>query len=227
MDTLALALRDRPRGQSSRASLLRRRRVRNKRRRQECSLLTNAEQQQALVILLHAVTSSRPETMQGMPDYRDQTSFIITTDHGRGSGLEQWKEHGVEQKGSENIWIAVIGPDTEAVSKRDNIPAVTQSQIAATIAGLLGKDFHHAFPNAAAPLPGITSHPEKAIRAPFNPPEQRTLRQPRVGLHAVAACPLSPQSQTASGLPVRRSAPPALYLEPFPGPFRPRQDWPR
>ncbi len=24
----------------------------------------------------------------------------------------QWKEHGVEQKGSENIWIAVIGPDT-------------------------------------------------------------------------------------------------------------------
>jgi hypothetical protein len=38
------------------------------------------------------------------------TTFIITTDHGRGSGLTEWKEHGVEEKGSENIWIAVMGP---------------------------------------------------------------------------------------------------------------------
>jgi len=30
-------------------------------------------------------------------------TFIITTDHGRGGGLAEWKEHGVEQKGSENI----------------------------------------------------------------------------------------------------------------------------
>ena len=58
------------------------------------------------------------ETMQAMPEYRDQTTFIITTDHGRGSGLEEWKEHGVDEKGSENIWIAVMGPDTEALGER-------------------------------------------------------------------------------------------------------------
>ena len=54
------------------------------------------------------------ETMQAMPEYRGQTTFILTTDHGRGSGLVEWKEHGVDEKGSENIWIAVIGPDTPA-----------------------------------------------------------------------------------------------------------------
>jgi len=45
------------------------------------------------------------------PQYHGTTTFIITTDHGRGSGLTEWKEeHGVEEKGSENIWIAVAGP---------------------------------------------------------------------------------------------------------------------
>jgi Metalloenzyme superfamily len=98
------------------------------------------------------------ETMQAMPEYRDQTTFIITTDHGRGSGLEEWKEHGVDQKGSENIWIAILGPDTEALGSRKNIATVTQSQIAATLAALLGKDFHGAFPETATPLLVINSH---------------------------------------------------------------------
>ena len=97
------------------------------------------------------------ETMQAMPEYRGQTTFIITTDHCRGSGLEEWKEHGVREKGSENIWIAVMGPDTEALGERSNIPPVTQSQIAASIAAILGKDFRLAFPEAAAPLPAVPS----------------------------------------------------------------------
>src|SRR5262249_17256271 len=52
------------------------------------------------------------ETMQAMPEDGGSPPLITPADHGRGSGREQWKEHGVEQKGSENIWIAVIGPDT-------------------------------------------------------------------------------------------------------------------
>ena len=97
------------------------------------------------------------ETMQAMPEYREQTTFIITTDHGRGGGLEEWKEHGAEQKGSENIWIAVMGPDTGSSGERENAPAVTQSQIAATVAAFLGKDFHQAFPDTAIRLPGVIS----------------------------------------------------------------------
>ncbi len=94
------------------------------------------------------------QTMQAMPEYRDQTTFIITTDHGRGSGPEEWKEHGVDQKGSENIWIAIMGPDTEPLGERANGSPVTQSEIAATIAELLGKDFRLSSPNIAPPLPG-------------------------------------------------------------------------
>jgi hypothetical protein len=95
--------------------------------------------------------------MQSMPEYRGQTTFILTTDHGRGSGLVEWKEHGVEEKGSENIWIGVLGPDTPALGERTNAPPVTQAQIAATVAALLGQDYRKEVPAAAEPLPVIES----------------------------------------------------------------------
>lgn len=88
--------------------------------------------------------------VQSDPKYRGTTTFIITTDHGRGNAPVQWKEHGVDEKGSENIWIAVIGPDTPALGERSN-DTVTQSQIAATVAALLGKDYRKDVP-AAGPV---------------------------------------------------------------------------
>jgi len=91
-------------------------------------------------------------TLQGLSAYRDQTTFIITTDHGRGSGPIDWKEHGVEQPGSENIWIAVLGPDTRALGERTHTAQLSQAQIAATVAALLGKDYRQAVPAAAAPI---------------------------------------------------------------------------
>ena len=95
------------------------------------------------------------ERLQALPAYRDRTTFIITTDHGRGSGPTEWKEHGVEQKGSENIWIAVLGPDTPALGERRHIDEVHQAQIAATVAALLGKDFRQAVPAAAPPISAV------------------------------------------------------------------------
>jgi len=95
------------------------------------------------------------ETMQAMPEYHGTTTFLITTDHGRGSGLVEWKEHGVEEKGSENIWIAAMGPDTHPLGERANIPPVTQAQIAATVAALLGKDYPAAVPKAAPPIANV------------------------------------------------------------------------
>jgi bisphosphoglycerate-independent phosphoglycerate mutase (AlkP superfamily) len=92
------------------------------------------------------------ERLQALPAYRDHTTFIITTDHGRGSGPTEWKEHGKEQKGSENIWVAVLGPDTPPLGERSHTAEVHQAQIAATVAALLGKDFRHAVPEAAPPI---------------------------------------------------------------------------
>lgn len=91
--------------------------------------------------------------MQADPHYRNHVTFIITTDHGRGSGLEEWKEHGVEQQGSDNIWIAVIGPHTGARGEMHDAPTVTQSQIAATVAAAVGHDYTKARPEVAKALP--------------------------------------------------------------------------
>jgi hypothetical protein len=93
-------------------------------------------------------------TVQADPQYRDRTTLIVTTDHGRGYG-PAWRNHGEDVVGAENIWMAVLGPDTPALGLRRNIPVVRQAQVAATIAALLGGDWQGAEPRAAAPLPGV------------------------------------------------------------------------
>ena len=92
------------------------------------------------------------ETIQSIPQYKDRTTVLITTDHGRGSGLEDWKSHGEKIPGSEYIWIAAIGPDTRPLGVRRDVAPVTQAQVAATVAAFLGKDFTLAVPAAAASI---------------------------------------------------------------------------
>jgi bisphosphoglycerate-independent phosphoglycerate mutase (AlkP superfamily) len=94
-------------------------------------------------------------TMQAMPQYRGTTTFLITTDHGRGGGLVEWKEHGMEEKGSENIWLAVMGPDTAELGERTQAEPVAQAGIAATVAAFMGRDYRAAVPQAAAPIAGV------------------------------------------------------------------------
>lgn len=91
------------------------------------------------------------ETAQSISQYRNKTTFIITADHGRGTGPD-WKNHGEKTQGAEGIWIAVIGPDTPALGERTQTEPHTQSQIAATIAALLGYDFNAASPKSARPV---------------------------------------------------------------------------
>jgi phosphopentomutase len=95
------------------------------------------------------------EQAQSMPEYREKTTFIITADHGRGSGPVDWKSHGEEIANSEGDWIAVIGPDTPPAGERTQTEAHTQSQIAATLAALLGEDYHAAFLQSGAPIAEI------------------------------------------------------------------------
>ena len=89
---------------------------------------------------------------QSLKQYRDKTAFVITTDHGRGDGREGWKDHGKHLPGSEYIWIAAFGA---GVSKSgiDKGGEFKQSQIAATLAKLIGYDFHETDDKVAKPLP--------------------------------------------------------------------------
>ena len=96
------------------------------------------------------------ETCQRIPQYRDKTTFIITTDHGRGDGTN-WTSHGEKTVGAEFIWAAILGPDTQPLGERTNCAPITQSQMAATIAATLGEDFPAAVPRAARPIPDVLS----------------------------------------------------------------------
>jgi len=104
-------------------------------------------------------------TMQASPAYHGKTTFIITTDHGRGSGDENWKDHDFDVEGAEDMWIAVIGPDTPALGERRSAPRVTQSQIAATAAALLGQDWLAVNPKAGVPIAEAISGSTAAVGA--------------------------------------------------------------
>jgi bisphosphoglycerate-independent phosphoglycerate mutase (AlkP superfamily) len=92
---------------------------------------------------------------QSMDQYRDKTTLIVTTDHGRGSGLENWKHHGAKIEGAEDMWMAFLGPDTPALGERKNCDRVTQSQVAATLAALLSEDYHAAVPRTGQPIADV------------------------------------------------------------------------
>jgi hypothetical protein len=85
------------------------------------------------------------EWAQSQDDYRGRTTLLITTDHGRGTGAE-WVGHGGDVAGAEQIWIAVLGPDSPPLGERGTAGRVTQSQVAATVAALLGFQYENRQP---------------------------------------------------------------------------------
>jgi bisphosphoglycerate-independent phosphoglycerate mutase (AlkP superfamily) len=76
--------------------------------------------------------------VQSSPAYRDSTTLIVTCDHGRGSTLDDWHDHGENVKGAEQIWVAAIGPDTPAKGEVTNTDSYHQRDIAPTALELLG-----------------------------------------------------------------------------------------
>ena len=94
------------------------------------------------------------DTLQSMSAYRNSTTLLLTTDHGRGATPADWTNHGRDVPAAESTWMAALGPGVPSLGVREGV-TVTTSQVASTIAALLGEDFASAVPNAAPPLPGI------------------------------------------------------------------------
>jgi hypothetical protein len=76
--------------------------------------------------------------VQTDPYYKDSTTFLITTDHGRGWKPNKWTTHGFWAEGSGDIWMAVLGPAIQPEGELKTREQNYQKQIAATIASLLG-----------------------------------------------------------------------------------------
>ncbi|MBL7724380.1 MAG: sulfatase-like hydrolase/transferase [Chitinophagaceae bacterium] len=79
--------------------------------------------------------------VQTTPGYKDNTTFIITTDHGRGSKASNWTAHGEFISGSSQTWFAVIGPGIKPAGEIKSNEQQYIQQMAQTIAHLLGEEF--------------------------------------------------------------------------------------
>ncbi|HSD06659.1 sulfatase-like hydrolase/transferase [Flavobacterium sp.] len=67
--------------------------------------------------------------------YKDNTIFIISTDHGRGS--KRWRRHGSNVRGSEQVWLIVFGNNVQALGEIKSKEQLYSNQIAPTILKLL------------------------------------------------------------------------------------------
>lgn len=75
------------------------------------------------------------------PFYRNNTSFIITTDHGRGKKAAAWAKHGPFVPGSDETWLMVMGPKIPANGEVQYEGNIQNEQLAQTITRMLGYEF--------------------------------------------------------------------------------------
>tara|TARA_B100001063_G_scaffold245122_1_gene279849 strand:- start:1117 stop:2241 length:1125 start_codon:yes stop_codon:yes gene_type:complete len=110
------------------------------------------------------------QTIQSTPGYKNKTTLIITTDHGRGSNANDWQHHSSKQAlaksaqgkkafpegiiGSEHIWLGAIGPAIKG-NGLIKINNVKQAQIAATVLEALGLQPYKINPNMAPAIKEI------------------------------------------------------------------------
>jgi hypothetical protein len=92
------------------------------------------------------------DTAQGLPEYTGRTAILVTTDHGRGETVKDWTNHGRGVPAADRVWMAVMGPGVAPLGVRQSIE-VTASQIAATVAALVGEDFRQSRAEVAPPVP--------------------------------------------------------------------------
>lgn len=93
--------------------------------------------------------------VRSQDNYREKTSILITTDHGRGKNSRSWVRHGTFTPGSGQTWFALMGPDTPPLGEVNTKTRYYQKQLAQTIANILGIDFspaHRVAPAIAGTL---------------------------------------------------------------------------
>lgn len=78
--------------------------------------------------------------VQTDPFYKNNTTFLISTDHGRGRA-EKWTTHHSFIRGSGEIWLAMLGKNITPAGEMQAVRTVYQGQVAATVAFLLGEEF--------------------------------------------------------------------------------------
>ncbi|MCS6978731.1 MAG: hypothetical protein NZM15_01355 [Flavobacteriales bacterium] len=76
--------------------------------------------------------------IQDVPEYRNKTLLVVTTDHGRGEDpVEKWQHHN-RRHGGREVWVAMMGPGVPAAGEWQQPADTWQEQVAPTLAALMG-----------------------------------------------------------------------------------------
>ncbi|MEM5514550.1 alkaline phosphatase family protein [Pseudoalteromonas sp. AS84] len=110
-------------------------------------------------------------TIQTTVGYKNNTTLIITTDHGRGNNANDWQHHSSKRAlaelklgentypegiiGSEHIWLAAIGPAIKGSGLIKTKNELKQAQIAATVLKALGQNPNEINSNMAPAISEI------------------------------------------------------------------------
>ena len=90
--------------------------------------------------------------LQDNSQYRDKTTLLITTDHGRGNIALNWHTHNAQIRDAKNTWLAVISPDSPLRGEWTGGEPVIMNQIAATLCHFIGLDYSEQNPKAGKPI---------------------------------------------------------------------------
>lgn len=86
--------------------------------------------------------------VQTTPGYKNNTTLLVTTDHGRGSRDSKWTSHSSFIKGSSQTWLAMIGPALAPLGEVKQRQQLYLQQVAALIAELVGEKFNREIKKA-------------------------------------------------------------------------------
>lgn len=77
--------------------------------------------------------------VQSMPEYAGKTTFLITTDHGRGKKTGTWNDHGFFVQGSSQTWYALFGNKVVPQGEMKMKTQVYQKDLNALITEILSR----------------------------------------------------------------------------------------
>ena len=139
--------------------------------------------------------------VQTDPYYKDSTTFLITTDHGRGRKPNKWTTHGFWAKGSGDIWLAMLGPDIAPEGELKGRGQVYQKQLAATMAFLLGNPYGKGHPPGTPIIPPHPLETDNLTQKLYSKRLNRPIFAPNFAAWALTQSFNSLPLKTASSIP--------------------------